>query len=209
VLRLLHPFVPYLTERLWEALNAQAPRRGIDTALPASERLIQAAWPVAQAAWRDATIEPQMAFVQEVIRAIRDVRSKYTIAPQARVPARIRAAGAAALPLVAGAELLKTMAGLESVDIAGDMARSRDAATAVVGPVEVYIPGVIDPAKERLRLTQQREQLRKRIEASQRKLANAHFLGKASPEVVQKERDRLVHSEAQLDNVEAALAALA
>ena len=53
VLRLLQPFTPFLTERLWQALIEQAPARGIDAELPTSERLIHAAWPQANTAWRD------------------------------------------------------------------------------------------------------------------------------------------------------------
>jgi valyl-tRNA synthetase len=208
VLRLLHPFVPFLTERLWEALNDQAPIRGIDTELPASAGLIHAAWPSSRPDWRDEAIEAQIVFWQDVIRAIRDIRSKYTISPQTQVPARIRATAGAALSLQSGVALLQTMAGLESVEIAPELQRSPDAATAVVGAVEVYIPGVIDPEKERGRLTKQREQLLKKVEGSRRKLSNDNFLSKASPEVVQKERDRLAESEAEMDNVEAALAAL-
>src|SRR5262249_22723467 len=159
VLRLLHPFVPYITEALWEPLNAQAPVRGIDVPLPASELLILAAWPTAHPSWRDTALEAQMAFLQEVVRTIRDLRSKYTISPHARVSVLMRAAGEAAATLRAWADLLTTMAGLESVAIAPDMQRSPDAATAVAGQVEVYIPGVIDVDKERTRLTRQREQL--------------------------------------------------
>src|SRR5439155_12523325 len=132
----------------------------------------------------------------------------YTISPHARVPVRLRAAGEAAATLRAWTDLLTTMAALESVEIALDTQRSPDAATAVVGQVEVYIPGVIDVDKERARLTKQREQLLGRLEGSRRKLANADFLRKASPEVVQKERDRLAELEAKAENVEATLAAL-
>jgi valyl-tRNA synthetase len=209
VLRLLHPFVPFLTEALWEQLQAQAPTRGIEAPLPSAALLIQAAWPQPNPAWHDVAIEARMAFLQEVTRAIRDLRSKYTISPHARVQARIRATDEAADTLRTLTDLLVTMASLESVDIAPDLQRSPDAATAVVGPIEVYIPGVIDITKERARLAKQREQLLDRIAGSQRKLANADFLRKASPDVVQKERDRLTECETQLENVAANLAALA
>jgi valyl-tRNA synthetase len=209
VLRLLHPFVPFLTEALWEQLQEQAPIRGIETPLPTAALLIQAAWPQPNAAWHDMAIETRMAFLQEVTRAIRDLRSKYTIAPHARVQARIRATDEAADTLRTLTDLLVTMAALESVDIAPHLQRSPDAATAVVGQVEVYIPGVIDITRERARLTRQREQLLDRIAGSQRKLANADFLSKASPDIVQKERDRLAECETQLENVETNLGALA
>lgn len=208
VLRLLHPFIPYLTEALWEPLCEQAPVRGIDAPFPTSSLLIQAAWPVPQAAWRDEPLETRMLFFQDVVRGIRDLRSRYTIPPQARVPVHIRATDDAASTLQAWTDLLTTMAGLESVQVAAAMQRSPDAATAVVGQAEIYIPGVVDIGKERVRLTKQREQLLGRIEGSRRKLANADFLKKASPEVVQKERERLADSEAQMETVETTLAAL-
>ena len=100
------------------------------------------------------------------------------------------------------------MAGLESLEIGAGIQRSPDAATAVVGALEVYIPGVIDPETERARLAKQQQDLQKRIDGSRRKLSNEKFLSKASPEVVQKERDRLAESEAEMENVEAALAVL-
>ena len=78
----------------------------------------------------------------------------------------------------------------------------------MVGTLEIYIPGVIDPERERNRLAKQQQELQKRIEGSQRKLGNEKFLSNANPDVVQKERDRLAESEAQMVNVEAALAAL-
>jgi valyl-tRNA synthetase len=208
VLRLLHPFVPFLTEALWEPLHAQAAVRGIETPLPLATLLIQAAWPSPNPNWHDPAVEARMAFLQEVIRAIRDIRSHYTIPPQAKVKACIRAADDAAITLRASAELLSTMASLESVEVAPKITRSPDAAMAVAGPVEVYIPGVIDVAKERARLTKQRDQLLARMALARRKLANEDFLRKASPAVVQKERDRLVEFETQMDNVEANLAAL-
>ncbi|HEY5870850.1 MAG TPA: class I tRNA ligase family protein, partial [Candidatus Tectomicrobia bacterium] len=208
VLRLLHPFVPYITEALWEPLCTQAPVRGIEVPLPASELLICAAWPASNPAWRDAALEARMTFVQEVIRGIRDLRSKYTISPHVKVPVRIRATDETATTLRAWTDLLVTMAGLESVAIAPDLQRSPDAATVVVGPVEVSIPGVVDVDKEKARLTKQHAQLLSRVEGSRRKLANTDFLRKASTEVVQKERDRLAEGEAQIEHVEATLAAL-
>jgi valyl-tRNA synthetase len=149
-----------------------------------------------------------MGFVQEVIRAIRDLRSKYTIPPQTKIAARIRAAAADATILQGAQDLLITMAGLESITMAPDLQRSPDAATAVVKGVEISIPSVVDVAKEQARLTRQRDQLRSRLIGSQRKLANDNFLSKASPDVVQKERERLADCEMQIANVEAALTAL-
>ena len=208
VLRLFHPFVPYLTERLWEALNEQAPQRGIDEPLEVAPLLIRAPWPAPKPAWRDEAAEARITFLQEVVRGIRDLRSRYTIPPQARISARIRAGRGDAETLRGVTDLLTNMARLDAVEIGPDMQRTPDAATAVVGGVEVYVPGVIDVAKERDRLTRQRDQLLGRMAVSQRKLANEQFLNKASPQVVQKERDRLAACEEEMNKVETALATL-
>ena len=209
VLRLFHPFVPYLTERLWEALGEQAPQRGIEQPLTAASLLIHAPWPDANPGRQDEAVEARIAFLQEVVRVIRDLRSRYTIPPQERVSARIRAGQDDAEMLQGVTGLLMNMARLDAVDVGPDVRRTPDSATAVVGGVEVYIPGVVDVTKERDRLTRQRDQLLGRMSGSQRKLANEQFLSKASPEVVQKERDRLAACEEEMNNVQAALAALA
>jgi valyl-tRNA synthetase len=208
VLRLLHPFVPYLTEAIWEQLNAQAPVRGLDMPLPVTELLLHAPWPAANPVWHNTAVETRMAFLQEVIRAIRDLRSRYTISPHTRLQAQIRAVDDTAATLQAGTALLTTMAGLESIVVSPHIQRLPDAATAVVGQVEIYLPGVIDVTKERARLQKQREQLLSRLTGSRRKLENADFLRKASPEVVQKERNRLAECETELENVEETLTAL-
>ena len=147
-------------------------------------------------------------FLQEVVRGIRDLRSRYTIPPRARISARIRASVDDAETLRGVTDLLVNLARLDAVAIGPEIQRTPDAATAVVGGVEVYVPGVIDVAKERERLTMQRDQLLGRMAGSQRKLANEQFLNKASPEVVQKERDRLAACEEEMNNVETALATL-
>ena len=208
VLRLFHPFVPYLTERLWEALNERAPRRGVDEPLAVSPLLIRAQWPTPRPAWRDAAAEAQIAFLQDVVRAVRDLRSRYAMPPQARIAARIRAAGADAETLRGVTGLLVSMARLETVEIGPDVRRTADAATAVVGGMEVYVPGVIDIERERDRLTRQRDQLLGRMAGSRRKLGNEQFLSKASPEVVRKERERLAACEEEMARIEAALAGL-
>ena len=104
--------------------------------------------------------------------------------------------------------LLVNMARLEAVEIGPDVRRTADAATAVVGGVEVYVPGVIDIEKERDRLTRQRDRLLGRMAGSRRKLGNERFLDKASPEVVQKERERLAACEEEMATIESALAGL-
>ncbi|MGQ9590248.1 MAG: valine--tRNA ligase [Planctomycetota bacterium] len=205
VLRLLHPFVPFITEMLWERLNEIAPARGIDEPLEQSDLLIRAAWPRRREAWEDAELEARFAFVQAAIRAVRDIRSKYVVPPGARLRATIRANGTAAETIARLRPIVESLAGLEGVEISPDAKRSPDSATAVVGEVEIFVPGIVDVEKERARLARKKKDLEKRLEGARKKLANAEFLKKAAREVVERERRRLAELEAELEVVAANL----
>ncbi|MFC2168884.1 valine--tRNA ligase, partial [Acidobacteriota bacterium] len=93
VLRLFHPFVPYITEVLWDRLHTQCPTRGIFEPLPfpSSGLLINAVWPVAIPEWEDPSVESNFDLVQDVIRSIRDIRSQYNIPPRKPLEALIKA----------------------------------------------------------------------------------------------------------------------
>ncbi len=208
ILRLLHPLIPFITEAIWEKLNELAPARGVDKPLRVPELLIHAPWPAARAEWQDAAIEDRFAFVQDVIRAIRDIRNKCNIPPGRKLAVRIRAAGASADALDRGGHLIRHMAMLESLEVSPSVARPGDAAAAVVRDAEVFVCGVVDAVQERARLAKQQEQLRKQIAASEGKLANENFVSRAKPEAVEKERTRLADLKTQLAGVEANLKAL-
>jgi valyl-tRNA synthetase len=208
VLRLLHPFTPFITEMIWSRLGEQAPERGVERAFDSSELLIRAVWPARRAEWVDAKLERDFAFMQEVIRAIRDIRGKYNVPPKDALRVRVRAEGESAAILGRLRPHVENIARLTEVEIAGDVGRSADAATAVVRDVEIFVFGVVDVEKERTRLTKQRDQITGRLQGAQKKLENENFLKKAKPEVVERERRRLGELETELATVERNLAEL-
>ena len=208
-LRLLHPFVPFVTETIWERLCAQAPRRGIDRELPASALLCLAAWPQVRAEWRDEGLEAELERAFAVIRALRDVRAKYNVPPSKRLPGGIQAAGAAGHTLTRLAGLVQHMAGLSALQVGEKLARPGNAAVAVIGEVEAWVADVLDPAKERERLQKQLEKLRGQAGGIEKKLSNQGFLAKAPPKVVEEEKQKLAELQAQIQSVEQGLAALA
>jgi len=208
VLRLFHPFVPFITEAIWERLNAQVPVRGIEKPLRSPALVIHAPWPIAQPAWQDDALEAQFDLLRDVIRGIRDIRNKYNVPPGRRVPVRIRASGPSARSLARMDRLIAHMAMLDSLEVSPQVVRPADAATAVVRDAEVYVCGVVDVGQERARLTKQREQLVAQIAATEKKLSNESFVGRAKPEVVDRERIKLAHLRTQLTGVEANLKAL-
>ncbi|MBN2492712.1 MAG: valine--tRNA ligase [Planctomycetes bacterium] len=208
VLRLFHPFTPFITEMLWARLGEQAPVRGIEAPLEPSDLLIRAAWPARRPDRHDPELEEQFGFLMEVIRAIRDIRSKHGVSPKAELRVRIRADGAAAVALRRLGRHVEHLARLEGMEVSAGAARSADAATAVVRDAEIFVAGVVDVAEERARLTKQRDQVAGRVEGARQKLANPAFLERARAEVVQKERERLAALEAELTTVEKHLAEL-
>ena len=105
-------------------------------------------------------------------------------------------------------ELLVHMGVLESLEISGDVERTADSAVAVVRDVDIFILGAVDLEKEKARMAKQRDQLSGRIEGAKKKLSNENFLSKASPDVVERERQRLGELEAELEKVEANLGTL-
>ncbi len=205
VLRLFHPFVPFITEALWQKLCEQAPQRGIAATLAPAPLLVGAAWPEPIAAARDPQLEERIAFLQLCVTAIREVRARYVVPPSARLPLRIRATGASAEALTPTRQLLAHMAGAAEVVIAANPDKPRDAATAVVKDLEIHVCGVVDAEKEKRKLAKQLEQLQARIDTSAKKLANEGFLAKAGEAVVQKERAQLAELRAQLASVEQGL----
>ena len=205
VLRLLHPFVPFLTETLWTKLRELAPRRGIDAVLPDQEMLVQAQWPAVRADWHDAAAEHQIAAVQQWAAAIREARARYQVAPKDRIVVRIQADGETATTLAAGSALLANMAGCAEIAIDKDQQRTADSATVVIGAAKAYLLGVVDLKKEREKLLAQQQKLGAQIQAKAAKLDNPGFVAKAPPAVIDKERAELAALRQQMAGIEQSL----
>jgi valyl-tRNA synthetase len=204
-LRLLHPFVPFLTETLWEKLCELAPVRGIDHALPTSEQLVHARWPSVPAAWRDEAIEHDVAVLQQWSVAIREARARYQVPPRERVAVRFAATGADAAVLERVRPLLANACGLADVTVAADAQRTPDSATVVRGGSKAFLLGVVNLEQERGKLQKEADKLRGQIASIEKKLSNEGFVAKAPPQVIEKERAALRALQAQLTGVEQSL----
>ena len=208
VLRLMHPFVPFITEELWAHLAAAAPRRGIDRELPVTPLLIAAPWPPPRPEWRDADMEERFSLVAEVVRAVRDIRNKHAVTPARKLAAAVRAEGAAAEAIGRARGHIMQMAGLETLEVAPDAGRPPGAAAAVVAAAEVFVAGLVDAGKERQRLGKEIASLERSVAGIAAKLDDDGFTAKAPPRVVAKERDRLAEYRDKLAKLERQLAAL-
>ncbi len=204
VLRLLHPFVPFITETLWARLRELAPRRGIAGWQPAdAELLAVAAWPAADPGVEDAALEAGFDRLRDVARAVRDLRARHGVEARKPLDAVIRSSGdgGGASSLDAYGDLIRRAAGLASLRFAAGGDPPAGAASAVAGDHEVHLLDVVDAGVERRRLAKHGDRLQRQIDASQKKLANAGFLANAAADVVARERQRLADARAELQAV--------
>ncbi len=189
-LRLLHPFMPFVTEAIWQALP-QTVRQG--------EALIIARWPEGDPAWLNDAVEAQMALMMELTRGIRNVRAEYNVDVAKRVAATI-VAGESAPMLESRRAVLITLARIdaEQLDIVASGEPLAQSAPVVVGDVVAYLPlaGLIDLDAERARLQKALDGLAGRITGVQARL-DGPFAQKAPANVVEAERQRLTDMEVE------------
>ncbi len=202
VLRLFHPFVPFITEVLWERLNSQCPLRGLEEPLSSSTLLITASWPMSRTEWVDKQNETDFHFLQEVIRLIRDIRFRYSLPPARKIDALVKAKGKTTEILLNLEALLLHMGGLKSLKISPDLERPPTAAAQIVGDAEVYLVGLIDPQKEKERLQKKRDKLIAEADKAKARLGNKDFLSRAPSHVVETEREKLREIDAQIESID-------
>ncbi|NLW84963.1 MAG: valine--tRNA ligase [Phycisphaerae bacterium] len=210
ILRLLHPFVPFITEGIWQNLNGIAPQRGLKgiAELQTPDALIVAPWPQRLDEHIDTACETQIELIQSVIRSIRDIRSQYNI--PSSTPLVVSASGSATTCdlLTAQSGLIRQLAGVNTLNVAAGLEKPDNAAAAIVEDVQLYVHDAIDPDAERKRLQKQKEFIENGLRPLQAKLNNENFISRAKPEVVEQSRQKLRELTDQLEAVEKHLAEL-
>jgi len=196
LLRLLHPFMPFVTEEIWNHLATTAPARGLSSAKVAGRFVMMADWPMVDPRdTGDPTIEKQFAVFREVLGAIRRIRSSQNIPPRDSVPVAIRCDAETAELLSPMKVLLESLATAEVVNL-GPEAKpfATDAPLAIPAfdiDVHVDLEQFIDVEAELLRLERLLGQIVKQITGKQQKLANESFVSRAPEQVVEQERQSL------------------
>jgi valyl-tRNA synthetase len=199
ILKLLHPFMPFITEEIWSHL----PGTG--------KSLAVAPFPVAEPGWEDAAAEKAMTLVQAAIVETRTIRTQAKIAPKEKLRVVVKTAGAEdTAALERQAALVKTLAGLESLEFVAALPEGEGLLKGVAGPFEIGIfPGKpADLGQERERLRRELAKIAVEVEKIERKLGNADFVAKAPAAVVAENRTRLEELRARRDKLGQNLAAL-
>ncbi|MFH1370839.1 MAG: valine--tRNA ligase [Planctomycetota bacterium] len=212
VLRLLHPFVPFITEGIFQKLNEISPARklkGLAEPKP-STALVIAQWPQKLDHLIDVEAERRVPRGQDIIRGIRDIRSKYNISPSVVLGTSVRAPADIAEDLNRDAEWISFIAKIKEKCAAGPQVKKPKNAAVVVldDGIETYVEDVIDVEAERKRLTKQKEQVEQAKKGTEARLANENFISKAKPEVVAQAKDKLAELTEQLKSIEKHLAEL-
>jgi valyl-tRNA synthetase len=196
-LRLLHPFTPFVTEELWGHLRKAVGQNGIlsDLAKDWPEALIIAAWPDSrpEEGWERGKVA-DFSLLQEIVRAIRNLRAEKKVSPARRIPATV-VGGAQTALLQEQSKVIAALAGLDAAQlliVEALPSKPENALALVVGPVEIHIPlsGMVDLDEERARLGKELAGIEAQIERLE-KLLGSDFASKAPAAVVQKEREKL------------------
>ena len=182
-LQLLHPFMPFVTEHLWQHL----PHEG--------KSIIVSPWPKAQAAWDFETETATMNTLMEAIKGIRNMRAESGVPMGKKAPViLVPADEAMAKTLQTYETYFHTLAFADKVTLlAPQDSKPENAIVTVVPGIEVYLQlkDLIDVEKETARVRKEQEQIGKEIDRLNKKLANEGFLAKAPAAVVDKERAKL------------------
>ncbi|MCB9366108.1 MAG: valine--tRNA ligase [Calditrichaeota bacterium] len=190
IVRLLHPFMPFVTEEIYQTLSKLSAASWPVYSRHAS--IMQASFPGYIEALVDSSVEAQFSKLQDVVSAIRNIRGELRIAPSLRIAAGLRSDHRhIAEEWDLFSDFVMRLAGLSEFSI--DKARPKGSASAIVQGLEVFVPlhGLIDVHAERARLGKEDERLLKLVEGTRAKLANANFVERAKPEVVEAEREKL------------------
>jgi len=180
-LRALHPFMPFITEEIWQTL----PHEG--------ESIMKADWPKSEAASMNSAIDEEMELIKAVIVSIRNSRSEANILPAAKIKVLIKTADAPIIAsLTRNKAYLTDLAKIEELLIGPELAKPELCSTSVLPKVEIFVAleGHIDKTKEKERMRKELEGVEKELLSIAGKLANENFVKRAPAAVVESEKEK-------------------
>ena len=202
-LRLLHPFMPFVTEELWQRLQDETREEG-----PAA--LIVAKFPQPDPAWRDEAAERDVDGMIEIVRAIRNIRSERKVEAAKFIEAFVVADDESSV--AAGAAYIEALARIRPLKIVANAADAprEGVATAVLSHAVAVVPlaGLLDIGEERDRLGKEIEETEAYVKRLDDKLSKEQFRAKAPADVVAAEQGRRDEAQSKLDGLQRALGEL-
>jgi len=202
-LRLLHPFMPFITEEIWQRLVSHLPQ---DESRPDSVTI--AAYPTARGV-TDTQAEEEMESVIEIIHSIRNARAQSRIEPARWIEAQICTKNKPAIESHRQSiETLARVQPLAIVDPRKERGNREGALVLVLRNVEVILPMAVDLDAERQRLEKEKAALQAKIARLESRLRDSTFLSKAPSLIIERERGKLLDSQSRLEKIEERLTQL-
>jgi valyl-tRNA synthetase len=207
LLRLMHPFMPFASEELWQELKQRVSGEG---QMPTS--LMVAQYPIANNALIDPEAERAMDSIIEIVRSIRNVRAQQKVKADKSIEARVYADDLL-LYITAQAKAIQTLARVHPLAILNRQERKpdqSDAVTLVLKEAEVILPraGMVDRYDQKQRLRKENQATKARVAQLSQRLRNTDFLSKAPPHIVERETQKLRLLEDRLERLESELSHL-
>ena len=203
MLKLLHPFMPFITEEIWGYLP-----HGEEQADNPNNYLMKSTWPKASAGCIFPAASKTLEAAMEAIKAIRNIRVEAEAAPSRKLHAIILASGEAEERLKAGQRYIENLANITAITFAESKSDiPEEVMSAVINGAEIYIPldDLVDYSAELSRLTKEEKRLQGEVARVKGKLSNQGFVSKAPEKVINEEKEKMAKYEDMLAKVEARL----
>jgi valyl-tRNA synthetase len=196
ILALLHPYAPFITEELWSHFKR-----------PEEPDLIVSSWPAVEENRFDETAEEEMSRLQEVVTAVRTIRSRMNVPPARKASLVVRCEPDSGRFFQTHEAIIRTLARIDTITTGASVDKPPHSATAVVQGMELFVPleGLIDLQLEQERLRKRKVEIEGHLEGIRKKLANENFLTRAPLEVIDRERRKQADMTAELEKVKAHL----
>ena len=199
-MKLLHPYMPFITEEIYQCLPHEA------------ESIMISKWPVADESLIDPEAERGMNAIMDSIKAIRNMRAEVNANPGKKIPAIMLVSEDLREVVAHNDSYIKLLGGIDNLDLRPlNGEKPENAMAAVVTGIEVYLPlaGLIDVEKETQRLSKELAAMEKDLQRAGGKLNNAGFLAKAPEDVIAKERAKYEELSGKIEAVKKRMAYLA
>lgn len=197
MLKLLHPFMPFLTEELWQVFH------GND-----KNSIMVSRFPAVCTEWKNDAAEKEMETIMEMITAVRNIRGEMRIAPSQKLDVLMSAIDEKTKKMVEKhQDYILNLANLESLTVEINALEPKGVATAVIGSTKLFVPiaGIVDLSGETARLEKELAKISKDLQQSSKKLANRDFMSKAAPDIIQKEEAKVKDFQKKYTTLESAL----
>ena len=189
ILALLHPYAPFITEELWSQFKSEK-----------DLELIVSPWPDYHPELVDSKAEKTMGFLQDIIIAVRTIRSQMNVPPSKKADMVVRMHGDSKFVLEKYGDVIKSLCGVREISVGEFLDKPPYSAVAVIRDMEIFLPleGLIDVVLEQERLEKREADLKVYISNIQKKLSKRDFLSRAPKEVIEREEKKLIEMNNEL-----------